>query len=65
MIDKHSSEWLEIRRWVEQQIEASRDRLEQPGDVIEFERGRIAALRDLLRLVDPPFSPRPSASWTD
>lgn len=49
-------EWPEVRDHCNKFIEASRRTLEQPGlsgPESDTERGRIAALREVLRLADP------------
>jgi len=51
-IERTSSTWITIDAWAKDAIEAARDNLENADD--SEERGRIAALRELLRLADNP-----------
>lgn len=55
-IDKESLTWRTVSAWAETEIAAAQDHLEQAGlppEPTEHQRGRIAALRDLLRLTEP------------
>lgn len=59
-IDPSSRTWRAIRAWAEKGLKRSRDAIETPGYgtmETEFERGRIAALRELVALP----APRPGA----
>lgn len=58
-IDIHSADWKAVKAHAEAEIERSRMRLEAPGlpqPETEHERGRIAALRNLLNEL-PPSEP--------
>lgn len=57
MIDPNSATWQAVKAHADKEIEASRVRLEAQGYLAtEFERGLIAAYRDILRLATPPAS---------
>jgi hypothetical protein len=43
-------EWHRVEIWAKTEIEEARNRLEISGSDVTAERGRIAALRDLLEL---------------
>lgn len=54
-INAHEMSWLTVEKHARNDIEASRDALEQAGmsvEVAENLRGRIAAMRDILKLAD-------------
>lgn len=53
MLDRHSPTWLTLRRTIVNRIEKLRDDLEQPGGEPEGFRGEIAALRWVLKQVEP------------
>lgn len=59
MINLQSTEWVLIRRWADEEITASRDRLEGAlgSEATAFERGKIAALRSMLGEFDPQKTP--------
>jgi hypothetical protein len=53
-IDKESFEWRRIRQWIDENKDAATDQLIRPGlnpIQTEFQRGRVAALNDLLEAV--------------
>lgn len=55
-IEEHSPTWRAVKSWAEGVLEISRARIEAcgtPQDVTEFERGRIAACKELLALTAP------------
>lgn len=65
-IDIHSLTWRSVEAWAEDEISQTHERLEQTGltqQATEYERGRIAALRDLLRLKEPPHLPEPAVTY--
>ncbi len=53
MLDRNSQTWLTLRRTIKQRIEKLRDDLEQPGGQPEGFRGEIAALRWVIKQVEP------------
>ncbi|WP_022727231.1 hypothetical protein [Fodinicurvata sediminis] len=65
-IDTASATWDGVKEWGEAQLERSRSTLEAPGTSpidTEYQRGRVAALRDLLALprrseLDQPNEPQ-------
>lgn len=62
MIDPHSTTWTDVKAMAEKVIDDASARVEAPGTPIgetEFERGRIWAMRELLRL-ERPRAPIPS-----
>lgn len=66
MIEPHSSTWAAVEAWANEQIERNRLTLESVGlDATHTAtiRGRIATLRELLALPNPP--PLPSIEKTD
>lgn len=54
--DRQSALWLKLRPKIAAEITALRDRLEKAKDAAAIARaqGQIAALRDILKMVDPP-----------
>lgn len=50
-------EWLRLKREIVERIEGARDTLEQPGSNVDFERGRLAAFRDVLATAEPDKAP--------
>jgi hypothetical protein len=55
-IDPHSADWKAVKAHAEKEIERARERLEVPGlpaADTEHERGRIAALKKLLKDLPP------------
>lgn len=55
MIDLHSTTWRAVAAHCEQAIDAARSALEQRLDAenTTFQRGRLAALREVLALSQP------------
>lgn len=55
-MNRLSPEWFALKKKIEAEIEAARGRLEQTGlplEGTEFIRGEIAALRGVIKLVEP------------
>lgn len=55
-IDPNSQTWRAVKAWAEGRRERSRSALEAqalPASDTEFERGKIAAVRELLALAEP------------
>lgn len=62
-IDVHSSTWLALKERMDKDIAAARIALETKGlspTDTEYHRGRISALRDLLRLPEPKPEIKPT-----
>jgi hypothetical protein len=60
MIEAHSATWEAVSLSAKNRIAIAQVKLEKPGTDIastEYERGYIAAMRDILRLADPPRPP--------
>jgi hypothetical protein len=55
-IDPHSRTWRAVKDWAEARLTSSRSTIEavgMPPLETEYERGRIAAMRELLALTEP------------
>lgn len=59
-VSRTSADWINLRRFIMEEIEASRARLESnlPFENTVFERGQIAALRRLIDEVEPVVTPK-------
>lgn len=60
VIDEQSATWRAVQAWAEGRLASSRATLEAPGtplDMTENHRGRIAVLKELLRLPKPSRIP--------
>lgn len=67
-IDINSATWVVVKRWTEGQIAQAQTALElrSTGPVdTEFWRGRVSALRELLRLAAPELPLPPMESSFD
>lgn len=53
MLDRHSDTWITLRKRITERIEQLRDDLEQPSMEPEALRGEIAALRWVIKTVEP------------
>jgi hypothetical protein len=64
--DRNSPFWLQLRRDINQRIEARRLDLEQPGMEPDYLRGQIAALREIIKVVepDPPITEPTSTDYS-
>ena len=58
-VNRAGADWLLIKRFIGEEIEAARSRLEDPLDPAstQYERGYIAGLRALLNHVEPVLTP--------
>lgn len=59
-IDRQSLTWRQVEAWTRAEIQHARDRLERRNldeRSSDFDRGRIAALRDLLAMAEPDAGP--------
>ncbi|MDO8534613.1 MAG: hypothetical protein Q7S17_07725 [Xanthobacteraceae bacterium] len=68
MIDTHSATWQTVKAWAEQQLKADTADIEAEGTSshrTEFLRGRLRALRALLKLTDPPPARIPAPASSD
>ena len=57
IIDRHSETWRTVTAWAEAELIKASERIEALGVVLEETenlRGRIAVLRELLRMQDDP-----------
>lgn len=71
IIETSSPTWRAVKGWAEERLDASRTAIEPHGvapERTEYERGRIAALRELLQLPEPrklsqPPSAADAAEW--
>lgn len=55
-IDEHSRTWRAVKQWAEDRLVSSRATIEAAGMPpmdTEYQRGRIAVLRELLGLTEP------------
>ncbi len=64
MLDRNSETWITLRSKIRKQIEKLRDDLEQPGGEPEGFRGEIAALRWVIKQVEPD-APITESTGTD
>lgn len=56
-VDRYSDTWAAVSAWAADEIDEATGRLCAHGLSVvetEYQRGRIAALRGLLRLIEPP-----------
>lgn len=55
MINKAGADWVILKRYIDEEIETIRSRLEdyQPPEITHADRGRVAALRDLIKFATP------------
>jgi hypothetical protein len=59
IVNPHEMSWLAVEAYARKEIERHRDRLETDGLMdteSQFLRGKIAALRDVIRLADQQSS---------
>lgn len=68
MIETDSKTWRAVKDWADRRIAASRAIIEATGvdqALTEYERGRLAAVKELLALPEPRRNPAHSASGND
>ena len=58
-VNKEGVDWLLIKQWATERIEAHRNSLERPiySDETSQLRGQIASLRELIAFVEPDVPP--------